>query len=179
MNETFKLDTGADLDRTLDLMGAWAAAYLPSHRPVAQVATMGFNFVEVKHPGASRFRLLDSSPISLSARLTRQYTAAYDYLDRWWCCHNVKVHPLLSCQLSADDGGEWQELLRVVRVDREDGFPVQLRRANIKRCLQDMFTQSRCRHEHDCCGCVSEQVTEVTYMHGGLYWIYSTNTVNV
>ena len=84
--------------------------------------------------------------IELYERLTHQYADGWRDLDDERYLGTVKM---LSLRLTRDDGIDGNtHLTRVIA-------PTDLSAVDLTHAIEDTLSGSRCRHEHDCCGCPS------------------------
>lgn len=84
--------------------------------------------------------------LHLYERLTHKYRAGWSDLDDDQFVGTVKM---LRPRLVRDEGIDgYTQVARVVA-------PSKLASANLARAIMDTLSVSRCRHEHDCCGCPS------------------------
>ena len=88
--------------------------------------------------------------ITLSLRITNRYAQGWDSEDEWQDIGTVKVLGRRNFSADRDGGATWTE--RVI-VPRET-----IKRYGVKaieQAFSNTLSYSHCRHEHDCCGCVS------------------------
>jgi len=84
--------------------------------------------------------------LHLYTRLTRKYRLGWDHLDESEYTGTVKV---LAPRKLSDDGIDGHtSITRVIA-------PSALRSIDLSGAIEDTMTTSRCRHEHDCCGCAT------------------------
>ena len=84
--------------------------------------------------------------LHLYERLTHQYRDGWSGLDDDQYVGTVKM---LRPRLVRDDGIDGHKQMAHVFA------PAKLGNKNLSRAIMDTLSVSRCRHEHDCCGCAS------------------------
>ena len=86
--------------------------------------------------------------ITLSQRITHRYRDGWDYLDQWSDVGTAKLTPAVRTRdgNDLDDAGEFVRFATI---------PAGQDRAASIKGLRDALSYSRCRCEHDCCGCTS------------------------
>lgn len=119
-------------------------------------------------------KMLDASarcPVELERRLTHKYASGYSYLDE----HEYLgvALPIAATKQKGDD--EYWRNTMVVKVEAEDG----VLQSQIIEALDDTFSGGGCRHEHDCCGCVSTSVNNVRPMKDGHYALRMSYSRNI
>lgn len=87
--------------------------------------------------------------MNVEPRLTNRYADAYSHLDQWGAGIPMKLlggryYPPQG--IDASEGG-----VRVLRAIAPRHVPDEL----VAKSLEDYLSVSNCRHEHDCCGCLS------------------------
>ena len=88
--------------------------------------------------------------ITLSLRRTSRYADGYDYLDAWEDLTSARMTPVRVTRPGNgfDDAGVYTVEIRVPARSRLD--PV-----DVMQAIRDTLGGTSCRHEHDCCGCVT------------------------
>jgi len=123
---------------------------------------------------------LSGEIVHLQLRETHKYRDGWSHLDNWddfpYALH------LLASKRVWDDQGESFTGEIVVRIENtdtkeffrvlgSDGGPEHTEQLGvIFHAIADTLGGSRCRHEHDCCGCVSTSVNEIRSVTGE-YWV--------
>ena len=84
--------------------------------------------------------------LHLYTRLTHDYALGWDHLDE---SDYVCIVKALKPRLLEDNGIDGRTMItRVIA-------PSALRSIDLSGAIEDTMTTSRCRHEHDCCGCAT------------------------
>ena len=110
--------------------------------------------------------------LDLSLRHTRTYVGAFAHLDDWTSIGSAEVLSHESKLLDEQDMCDPTEIVLQVAVS-SDASP-----EDIDKALRDSFTQVGCAHEHDCCGCTSTYVQDVTQMPDGNWQITQRSSRN-
>jgi hypothetical protein len=83
--------------------------------------------------------------INVYKRLTHKFTLGWSHEDEWDTGTAVKILPL-KMVASTDDTDTFTQ--RVIA-------PSSHRKTDLSHAIASTLSRSGCRHEHDCCGCVS------------------------
>ena len=90
--------------------------------------------------------------INLALRCTNHFSSGWDSLDEWHDIGSAKV--LARRNLVQDNehhtGYNWTERVVVPRATL-----VRYGAKAVEQAISNTLTYSYCRHDHDCCGCVS------------------------
>ena len=103
---------------------------------------------------------------SLILRTTHGYASHWKHLD---ASREIGTYTKLAWReaYAEDPEDQCEPMAHVarVRVKAERGVTL----AEIKRALEDEFTQVGCDHDHDCCGCRSYRVHHVRKLMDGTF----------
>lgn len=102
-----------------------------------------------------------TTKIHLYQRLTYKYRLGWDYLDNF---DAIGTATMTAPKLVSDNGIDGKTHTARVKA------PATLGNQNISKAISDTLTTSRCRHEHDCCGCATTtaQVTRLSRRQYGV-----------
>lgn len=102
-----------------------------------------------------------TTKLHLYQRLTYKYRLGWDHLNSF---DAIGTATMTAPRLVFDDGMDGK--MHTARVTA----PATLGRQNIAKAISDTLTTSRCRHEHDCCGCATTraQVTRLSRRQYGV-----------
>lgn len=89
--------------------------------------------------------------INISLRCTNRYELGYASLDEWRDIGSAKL--LAPRNIRSDYEYYTQDWTHRLIVSRD--VAARYSSNEIQRAIGDTLSSSRCRHEHDCCGCVS------------------------
>ena len=124
------------------------------------------------HMAQLRGTLPPKPSFPLTARTTFKYVAGWSHLDEW---DQIGSYTHESAKPERwDDYGESYSQFMIVRVDAPNEIDGAIREA-----LRDSMSGSRCRHEHDCCGCVSRDVSRVRKLRGGKWAVRLSGSRNI
>ncbi len=90
----------------------------------------------------------------LELRLTHKYVGTYQHEDEWKIVGDygiIQSEKWVKVDEEEPDPTEPVAITYWVKVTPEMGVPTE----EVRRALQDSFTQVGCHHEYDCCGCRS------------------------
>jgi hypothetical protein len=100
---------------------------------------------------------------TLSIRRSHGYISAYSHLDKWEDIGTSKViRRYVEDNAEELPHGDLPGISLEIEVTRYRDGDTPHTRADIRQALHDCFSGSRCRCEHDCCGCVT---TSVSHCH--------------
>lgn len=106
--------------------------------------------------------------LSLSIRRTHGYNDDYSHLDEWADIGTYRV--LQSFHTQEPSGNETDEQILLVEVTPdEEEKPT---RKEILGALEDSLSKRGCSHEHDCCGCTSIYVSQISRRSGEKHQYY-------
>jgi len=112
--------------------------------------------------------------INLSLRCTNGYELGYASLDEWRDIGSAKL--LAPRNIRSDYEYYTQDLTRRLIVSRD--VAARYSADEIQRAINDTLSHSGCRHEHDCCGCVSYYASAIR-VRGREYLVKIHSTRNV
>ena len=115
--------------------------------------------------------LSNESPVELNKRLTYRYNSGYSYLDE----HEYLGSAVAVAATSHKGNDEYWRNTLLVKVSDCDGVEPD----DMETALMDTFSGSRCRHEHDCCGCVNTSVSRVRELKDGHYALRMSYSRNI
>lgn len=101
--------------------------------------------------------------VTLSLRLTHKYRDGWSEPDRWLDLGPVRV--IHGRQHYESEDGDFRSRLFL---DAPAGFRPEV----IRRAIASTFSHSDCRHEYDCCGCISTYATDIQRI-GRRRWTFS------
>ena len=87
--------------------------------------------------------------INIYRRLTHKFSLGWSHEDEWETAAPVKILPL-KLVASTDDSDTFTQ--RVIA-------PSSHRKTDLSRAIASTLSRSGCRHEYDCCGCISFRAT--------------------
>jgi hypothetical protein len=118
----------------------------------------------------SRLRQLSSCEQSLEIRNTNRYVGSARHMDNWTSIGTVDV--LEARSETDDDCGGYGTVFQMVLVNTLSPPSVVL------GALKDTYTFEGCACEHDCCGCRSQSVRRIKHIHGNVYAMQLTWSLN-
>jgi len=109
--------------------------------------------------------------IHAAPRLTHKFAPGYADMDDYGTYRAYKV--LGAVTLRHGDGESYLGTVRHRVIGHKS-----VRRSEQERALLDAFNVSRCRHEHDCCGCV-HTTARVSQVKPGIFSVVQSAYRNV
>lgn len=111
-----------------------------------------------------------STPLSI--RRTHRYNDDYSHLDEWQEIGSAEiVRSFDQSNFQAEDMSDVPSSVIELRVTIQSEGE-RIRRRDIREALVDTFSVSRCRHDYDCCGCMTVFVSSAMPMNRrGSRWI--------
>ena len=83
--------------------------------------------------------------IDIYKRLTHKFNLGWSHEDEWDTAATVKVLPYKVIDINDDSYTVTQRVIA----------PSSHRKTDLSSAIASTFSRSGCRHEYDCCGCVS------------------------
>lgn len=166
-----------------ELAGVLVHRFAPFSRHLQVPVPEGFEFVRLDRLNADVDLILPFSDrreadpwlpalnvSDLRVRKTHKFRAGWAEEDQWELVGKVTV---LASQKDREDEDGWADTL-LVRVEAK-----VVDHETVTTALEDTFSGSGCTHEHDCCGCVLDRVTEVRHLLDNLWVIKIAHSRNI
>ena len=86
--------------------------------------------------------------VAIYQRKTTKYRDGWSGNDQWDYLTTLKLTPAKCIRVAADydDGGAYVSYARI---------PIRVNKMNLLQSVEQTMSGSNCRHEHDCCGCIT------------------------